>query len=49
MVRKKKVAFRANLGSSLEIREDHYADVDFASYLVIQLTEAPLQVEGARV
>lgn len=30
-------------------REDDYTEVDFASYLVIQLTEAPLQVEGARV
>lgn len=30
-------------------REDNYVDVDFASYLVIQLTEAPLQVNGARV
>lgn len=30
-------------------RDDDYTEVDLASYLVIQLTEAPLQVEGARV
>lgn len=49
MIRKKTPAFRANLWSSLKNREDRYADVDFASYLVIQLTKAPLQVDRARV
>lgn len=47
--KEKNLVFRANLWSSLENRESHYVDVDFAFYLVIQLNEAPLQVDGARV